>query len=114
MNRIVFHTSAHQPLDTKPGNTMVGTHLHRNITWAEQAAPFVTYLARSSLHAAAGAIRGGHRISAQRRRALHAADLGRRHEPTPPEGYDYDFINADVLLNRMTVADDGRSCCPTA
>jgi len=24
VNRIVFHTSAHQPLDTKPGNTMVG------------------------------------------------------------------------------------------
>ena len=37
VNRIVFHTSAHQPLDTKPGNTMVGTHVNRNITWAEQA-----------------------------------------------------------------------------
>ena len=35
INRLVFHTSAHQPLDTKPGNTMVGTHLNRNITWAE-------------------------------------------------------------------------------
>ena len=31
VNRIVFHTSAHQPLDTKPGNTMVGTHINRNI-----------------------------------------------------------------------------------
>ena len=48
INRLVFHTSAHQPLDTKPGNTMVGTHINRNITWAEQAAPFMTYLARSS------------------------------------------------------------------
>ena len=28
-NRSVFHTSAHQPLDTKPGNTMVGTHINR-------------------------------------------------------------------------------------
>ncbi|HDS07485.1 MAG TPA: glycoside hydrolase, partial [Bacteroides sp.] len=28
VNRIVFHTSAHQPLDTKPGNTMVGTHIN--------------------------------------------------------------------------------------
>ena len=42
VNRIVFHTSAHQPLDTKPGNTMVGTHFNRNITWAEQAKPFVS------------------------------------------------------------------------
>ncbi len=48
VNRIVFHTSAHQPLDTKPGNTMVGTHINRNITWAEQAQPFMTYLARNS------------------------------------------------------------------
>lgn len=48
VNRFVFHTSAHQPLDTKPGNTMVGTHINRNITWAELAAPFMTYLARNS------------------------------------------------------------------
>jgi len=48
VNRIVFHTSAHQPLDTKPGNTMVGTHINRNITWAELATPFMTYMARNS------------------------------------------------------------------
>ena len=48
INRFVFHTSAHQPLDTKPGNTMVGTHLNRNITWAERAAPYMTYVARAS------------------------------------------------------------------
>ena len=46
VNRMVFHTSAEQPLDTKPGNTMVGTHINRNITWAEQAKPFMTYMAR--------------------------------------------------------------------
>jgi len=27
VNRLVFHTSAEQPLETKPGNTMVGTHI---------------------------------------------------------------------------------------
>jgi hypothetical protein len=48
INRFVFHTSAHQPLDTKPGNTMVGTHINRNITWAEQAEPFMKYLSRNS------------------------------------------------------------------
>ena len=47
INRLVFHTSAHQPLDTKPGNTMVGTHLHRNITWAELAEPLNMYFARA-------------------------------------------------------------------
>src|SRR5690349_13031901 len=48
VNRLVFHTSAHQPLETKPGNTMVGTHINRNITWAEQARPFVTSIFRVS------------------------------------------------------------------
>ncbi len=48
VNRNVFHTSAHQPLDTKPGNTMVGTHMNRNMSWAEEAGPFMKYLARNS------------------------------------------------------------------
>ena len=34
--------------------------------------------------------------------------------PVPPAGYDYDFINADVLLHRMSVAETDVSCCPTA
>jgi hypothetical protein len=33
-------------------------------------------------------------------------------QPTPPEGYDYDCVNADVLLNRMKVAEDGRIVLP--
>lgn len=33
-------------------------------------------------------------------------------QPTPPEGHDYDFINADVLLNRLSVAEDGRLVLP--
>jgi hypothetical protein len=112
INRLVFHTSAHQPLDTKPGNTMVGTHLNRNITWAEQAQPLMTYFARTS-----------HMLQ----QGLFVADLayllnegapstppiwGAGTQPAPPEGYDYDFINADVLLNRMKVGEDGRLVLP--
>ena len=112
VNRIVFHTSAEQPLDTKPGNTMVGTHINRNITWAEQAKPFMSYLARNSYMLQQG---------------LFVADLayllpegapssqpfwGAGLQPEPPEGYDYDCINADVLLNRMSVGPDGRLMLP--
>jgi alpha-L-rhamnosidase len=112
VNRIVFHTSAHQPLDTKPGNTMVGTHINRNITWAEQAAPFMSYLTRSSYMLQQG---------------LFVADLvyllpesvpssqpfwGAGLQPAPPEGYDYDCVNTDVLLNRMSVGTDGRLVLP--
>lgn len=112
VNRIVFHTSAHQPLDTKPGNAMVGTHIHRNITWAEQAGPFMTYLARNSFLLQQG---------------LFVADLAYLLNegapstppiwepgtlPTPPKGFDYDFINADGLLNRLTISADGRFTLP--
>jgi hypothetical protein len=112
VNRIIFHTSAHQPLDTKPGNTMVGTHINRNITWAEQAQPFMTYVARNSFMLQQG---------------LAVADLayllnegapstmpfwGAGLQPAPPEGYDYDYINADVLLTRMSVQSDGRLNLP--
>ena len=47
-SRLVFHSSAEQPLDTKPGNTMVGTNINRNITWTELAGPVMTYFARVS------------------------------------------------------------------
>lgn len=112
VNRIVFHTSAHQPLDTKPGNAMVGTHIHRNITWAEKAKPFMDYLARQSFLLQQG---------------LFVADLaylldegapstmpiwGAGLTPKPPEGYDFDYINADVLLNRISVGADGRLTLP--
>jgi len=112
VNRLVFHTSAHQPLDTKPGNTMVGTHINRNITWAEQARPFMTYLAR---------------ISFLLQQGLFVADLayllnegapstmpiwGAGLTPKPPDGYDYDYVNADVLINRMSVNADGRLVLP--
>jgi hypothetical protein len=112
VNRIIFHTSAHQPLDTKPGNTMVGTHINRNITWAEQAGGFMTYLARNSYMLQQG---------------LAVADLayllnegapstmpfwGAGLKPAVPDGYDYDYINADVLLTRMSVAADGRLVLP--
>jgi hypothetical protein len=112
VNRLVFHTCAHQPLDTKPGNTMVGTHINRNITWAEQAGPFMTYLSR---------------ISFLLQQGLFVADLayllnegapstmpiwGAGLKPKPPDGYDYDYVNADVLINRMSVKADGRLVLP--
>ncbi len=110
VNRIVFHTSDHQPfVDNahKPGITlwMFGQHYTRNITWAEQAVAWNTYLARSSYLLQQGKF---------------AADLAYFYgegapatvpywkdvKPALPAGYGYDYINTDVLLNRMSVADD--------
>ena len=112
VNRLVFHTSAHQPLDTRPGNTMVGTHIHRNITWAEQARPLMDYFARTSFM-----LQQGHSVADFAYLLREGAPStmpfwGAGVQPAVPEGYDYDFVNTDVLLNRMAVAPDGRLTLP--
>ena len=108
VNRFVFHTSAHQPLDTKPGNTMVGTHINRNITWAEEAGPYMAYLARNSYLLQQGMFVADLAYLLPEGAPSSQPFWGPGLHPAPPEGYDYDCINTDVLLNRMSVADDGR------
>jgi (4-O-methyl)-D-glucuronate---lignin esterase len=106
VNRLVFHTSAEQPLDTKPGNTMVGTNINRNITWAELAGPVMTYFARVSYM-----LQHGKPVSdiayllpegAPSTMPFWGAGL----TPKPPAGYDYDYLNTDVLLHRTSVTAD--------
>jgi hypothetical protein len=108
VNRLVFHTSAQQPLDTKPGNTMVGTHLNRNITWAEQAKPFMTYVARVSYLLQQGSPVADLAYLLPEGAPSTMPFWGAGLLPAPPKGYDYDYINTDVLLHRTSVAADGR------
>jgi hypothetical protein len=107
VNRLVFHTSAEQPLDTKPGNTMVGTHINRNITWAEQAAPFMTYIARTSYM-----LQQGNPVADLAYLLPEGAPStmpfwGAGLLPAPPAGYDYDYLNTDILLHHASVTADG-------
>lgn len=112
INRLVFHTSAHQPADTRPGNTMVGTHLHRNITWAEHALPLNAYFARTAHLLQQGRFVADLAYLLNEGAPSTPTIWGSGTNPAPPAGYDYDFINADVLLNRLAVADDGRLVLP--
>jgi hypothetical protein len=108
VNRLVFHTSAHQPLDTKPGNTMVGTHLNRNMTWAEQAGPFMDYLSRNSCMLQQGVFVADLAYLLDEGAPSSMPFWGSGLTPAPPDGYDYDYVNTDVLLNRMSVDSSGR------
>ena len=112
LNRLVFHTSAHQPLDTKPGNTMVGTHIHRNITWAEQAAPLMSSLARSSFMLQQGRSVADIAYLLNEGAPSTMPFWGTGVTPSRPIGYDYDYVNADVLLTRMSAGPDGRIVLP--
>ena len=108
VNRLVFHTSAEQPLDTKPGNTMVGTHINRNITWAEQAGPVMTYFARVSYMLQQGSPVADLAYLLPEGAPSTMPFWGAGLVPAPPAGYDYDYLNTDILLHHTSVTADGR------
>ncbi|WP_163718651.1 glycosyl hydrolase [Mangrovibacterium lignilyticum] len=106
LNRFVIHTSVHQPLlDRVPGMSLgpFGQWFTRNETWAEQAIAWTTYLSRSCFMLQQGEFVADiayyygedNNITTLFSR-LRGGDL-----PTIPEGYNYDFINADALVNLL-------------
>lgn len=113
VNRFVIHTSVHQPFENrKPGVSLwlFGQHFTRNETWAEQAGPWMDYLARAC-------------YLLQQGRAVNdvayfygegapvAAPFGEPDRPGVPDGYGYDYVNAEVLLQRASVR-EGRLALP--
>jgi len=115
INRIVFHTSDAQPFVDdahKPGMTLgpFGQHYTRNITWAEQAIAWNTYLARSSYLLQQGLFVGDLAYF-YGEGAPVTVPFWKKLSPAVPEGYNYDWVNADVILHRMTVK-DGRIVLP--
>ncbi|MDO6414709.1 glycosyl hydrolase [Sphingomonas sp. BIUV-7] len=104
VNRFVIHTSAHQPLDKGPGMTLgVGQYFTRNETWAEQAKPWVDYLSRASFLLQQG--RAANDIAVFYGEADPVITFYRTRYPAVPDGYRYDYVNGDVLLNRLKVED---------
>lgn len=112
VNRLVFHTSAHQPMDTEPGNTMVGTHLHRNITWAEHLKPLTTYFARNSYMLQQGNYVADIVYLLDEGAPSTMPFWGGGLKPAVPKGYQFDYINTDALINRMSVNEQGKLIMP--
>jgi hypothetical protein len=105
LNRFVIHTSVHQPLTEKAPGLGLGPYgqwFTRLETWAEIAKPWTTYLARSSYMLQQGKFVAdviyfyGEDSNIT---ALFGTKL-----PEVPAGYNYDFVNADALVNKLTVA----------
>jgi hypothetical protein len=108
VNRLVFHTSAEQPLDTKPGNVMVGTNLNRNMTWASEASPFMTYVARTSYLLQQGRYVADIAYLLPEGAPSTPPFWGPGLNPALPSGYDFDWINTDILLHHTLAGADGR------
>lgn len=113
VNRIVFHSTALQPLDTKPGNTMVGSHINRNSTWAELAKPFTSYISRTSHMLQQGRFVADVAYLLKEGAPSTMPFWGSGLMPKLPDGYDFDYVNTDILLNYMSVDSRGQIVLPS-
>ncbi len=113
VNRLVIHTSPHQPDDThKPGLTLgpFGQVFTRHETWGEMAKPWIDYLSRSSFMLQQGTpvadvlyfYGEGAPSGVPYRDAGGALDL---------PGHGFDYVNADALL-RLAKIEDGQIAFP--
>ncbi|MFJ4208055.1 glycosyl hydrolase [Paenarthrobacter sp. NPDC089675] len=109
VNLLNIHTSPHQPEAVpKPGVTLspyLGQSFSRNETWAHAAKPWLEYIGRCSYLLQQGTYQAdvayfyGEEAPVTGVFGDSAAEV--------PEGYGFDFINLDGLLNHLTVTPDG-------
>jgi hypothetical protein len=106
LTRFIFHRFAHQPHPTAlPGMTMGpwGIHFDRTNTWWDQGAAWLQYIARTQSLLQQGtfvadiAYFNGEEVPV---RSLNESEL----RPALPEGYDYDLIDRDTLLNKVKIS----------
>jgi hypothetical protein len=101
INNVIIHLYIHQPFEhLSPGiNAWFGTEFNRKNTWFRQSAKWIDYQRRCML---------------MLQRGLPVNDVcyfigedtpvmtGIRH-PEIPDGYSFDYINAEVIMNRLQV-----------
>jgi len=134
LNQVVFHTFAHNPeIAGKPGFAYhAGEHLNVNTTWWEMARPFMDYLSRCSFMLRQGNFVGDaciyygdqapNLVPPKRidpnitplyddNMCLHC---GQPKPVNPGElpGYDYDYINADIITTTLSV-ENGKLVLPS-
>jgi len=110
LNRYIFHRYAMQPwTNVWPGMTMGqwGFHFERTVTWWQQGKAWIDYVTRCQF-----LLQQGHPVVDVAYFCGESDPVEIRvGNPATPAGYDYDAINADVLLHRTTVK-NGRIMLP--
>ena len=133
LNQVVFHTFSHNPeIAGKPGFVYhAGEHVNVNATWWELARPFMDYIGRCSYMLRQGNFVGDallyygdqapNLVPPKRidpnitpiftdEQCLHCGKPKPVHVGELP-GYDYDYINADIITSRL-YAEDGKLLLP--
>ncbi len=114
LNRFVIHCSVHQPVNDKiPGLGLgpFGQWFTRHETWAEQAKPWTTYLARSSYMLQQGKFVAD--IAYFYGEDNNITALFGDKLPDVPSSYNYDFVNADIITNILSVDKTGQLITPS-
>lgn len=112
LNRFVIHCSPHQPVNDKiPGLGLgpFGQWFTRHETWAEQAGAWIDYLARSSWMLQQGEFVAD--VAWYYGEDNNITALYNDKLPDVPEGFNYDFVNADALVNVLGV-ENGKITTP--
>lgn len=104
LTRHVLCFWVHQPmLDAKPGFQWahVGTHFDSNLTWWPMSGAWLTYLARCQFMLRQGLFVADFAYLLDE--AIPSFSSPRpQQQPARPAGFDYDVLNAEVLLTRAT------------
>jgi len=134
LNQIVFHTFAHNPeIAGKPGFAYhAGEHINVNTTWWEMSRPFMDYLGRCSYMLRQGNFVGdaclyygdqapnlvpSKRIDPNIKPIFNETQCLHCGQPKPVNpgnlpGYDYDYINAEIITSALTV-NNGKLMLPS-
>ena len=107
VNLPIIHSSVHQPLNNMlPGFSLsiFGQYFNRHETWAEQSKGWIDYLSRCSYLLQQGQYVADIAYFYGEEAPL-AALFGTSLPQELPQGHGFDFINADGILNRLSVVD---------
>ena len=100
---MIFHRYAHQPHPTAlPGMTMGpwGIHFDRTNTWWEPGKAWLSYIGRCQHILQQGNFVADMLYFTGEDVALYTKVYPDELTPTPPQGYDYDLINAETILKK--------------
>jgi hypothetical protein len=103
VNRVVIHTSVHQPVDKPPGLSLFsyGQFFNRLENWSAEAKPWVDYMARASLLLQQGRFVAD--IACFYGEEAPAVALWADKRVDVPRGYAFDFVDQDALINQFSV-----------
>ena len=108
INNTLLHVYIQQPKDTMPGiNAWFGNEFNRNNTWFSQMDLFTTYLKRTNFMLQ----QGNYVADVAYFIGEDVPKMTGICDPPLPKGYSFDYINGEVIRDRLSVK-DGRLVLP--